>query len=116
MIKNPQPIVLSKNQEQILLMLSSGYTSSEIITILGISSNTYQGVTKRIRKKLGACNISQALSIFISNGYLLHVSALNFSSVLSKILVWKKQECSVLEECVDKALDNSFHSFNFDSI
>jgi len=60
---DPNSQVLSSREEEILTRVSEGYTNAEIAKILGISMFTVKNHVRRIIKKLGAANRTEAVAM-----------------------------------------------------
>jgi len=67
-LKAGKPHQLSVQELSVLKYAASGYSNSQIATIMNISSNTVESYKERIKNKLGYDTIIECVAFAVSNG------------------------------------------------
>lgn len=64
---------LSAREVEIIKCIASGYTAKEVARVIGLDYRTIEALVGKIKKKLGAKNITNAVYIAYDQSFLNHV-------------------------------------------
>lgn len=76
-MKEPTGTALKRRERQILTFYANGMLVKEVAFMMDASPRTIEGVTARIKKKLGARTVAQACAIGVRRGIIVDAKEWN---------------------------------------